>query len=324
MNGRQERDLIIDRQINEKLIVSPPIFTRWYKSMIAEGKTYRTAFSYLNYVLEFMNFYTQRVRDDTFYLKVLPPDIDKYIKHISTKKVNGHITKVSDSIRSVKWSALRSFFGFVQSTKARLDNPVNHTPRPKMTDVVREEYLDETEIKSMMDSIRRRSSEKLFHRDMCIFTLGITTGLNVSSLIQINLEDVNINDGTIKIHDKDHGSHMVYIGDNMKMVLERWLKDRDLYFNTTSNALFLSSRNQRINEDTVAMMLKKYAEGIIDKRVTPHTMRHSAATAIYESTGDLYLCADFMHHKRIETTKRYTTISMQKKQQVTSLLDGMI
>lgn len=324
MNGRLEREMQINEKVVARLKTLPPIFTEWYHYMIASDKTYSTASSYINYIREFMDFYTKGTRDDRFYLKVIPPDIDRYMVYIRTKKVNRKTVKVGDSIRTVKWSALKTFFDFIQDSKGRIDNPVLHTSRPRMKDEPEIAYLEEEEIKAMMRSIQQRSSEKLYARDMCIFTLGIATGLSISSLIQINLEDIDIERGTIEIIDKGQDKHKVYIGDNMKAILEKWLEARNRYFTPKTDALFLSIRNQRINEDTVSLMLQKYADGVVDKHVTPHVMRHSAATAIYKSTGDLYLCADFLHHKRIETTKRYASMSTKNTHQAVMLLDNMI
>jgi integrase/recombinase XerD len=70
-------------------------------------------------------------------------------------------------------------------------------------------------------------------------------------------------------------------------------------------------------------MIKKYSN-IVDKKVTPHVMRHTCATHLYEQTGDIYLCANQLHHANVSTTQRYAEISTKKQKQATNILDNLI
>ena len=88
--------------------------------------------------------------------------------------------------------------------------------------------------------------------------------------------------------------------------------------------MFISQFNRRISDDMVEELLKKYSHGITDKHVTPHVMRHSCATNLYEATGDIYLCAKQLHHKNVATTQRYAELSKEKQKKAADILDGMI
>lgn len=87
---------------------------------------------------------------------------------------------------------------------------------------------------------------------------------------------------------------------------------------TDSDALFISSFKKRITRDGVRVILEKYSKDVTNKHVTPHVLRHSCATNLYEKTGDIYLCATVLNHKNIATTMRYASMSKDKnrKQQI--------
>jgi site-specific recombinase XerD len=70
--------------------------------------------------------------------------------------------------------------------------------------------------------------------------------------------------------------------------------------------------------------MEKYTKGITDKKVTPHVMRHSCATNLYEKTGDIYLCARQLHHKNVSTTQRYAELSKDRQTKAANILDDMI
>jgi site-specific recombinase XerC len=111
----------------------------------------------------------------------------------------------------------------------------------------------------------------------------------------------------------------------MKEQIMLWLKDRDKYFaDCDTNALFVSKLGQRISDDSVGEMLRKYAKGATEKHVTPHVMRHSCATNLYEKTGDIYLCSKQLNHKNVSTTQRYAELSKEKQKKAANILDNMI
>ena len=114
-------------------------------------------------------------------------------------------------------------------------------------------------------------------------------------------------------------------GENLKSQLFAWLKDREEYFGSfNTNALFVSQVGKRMSPDMLAKLVSKYAKGATDKHVTPHVMRHSCATNLYEQTGDIYLCAKQLNHKNVSTTQRYAELSKEKQRAATNVLDNLI
>lgn len=324
MNGRLEKENIMKRKIENRLIDVPSIIEDYYYSLIGSGKSFDTAYRYINHVISFVRFAFKDTCDEHFYLKVKPVHINKYIASMRTKEVNGRAKKTSDSIRSVTWSALNSFFQFLIPEYIS-ENPVASTKRPKMKDNPKVTYLTPNEITKIMHNVDKNAQEKFKNRDLCILKLGFSTGLRISAIVQIDLDDVDLDHNQIRVTEKGDYDSYVMFGDNLKAQILAWMQDRDKYFsNCRSNALFVSQRGIRISDDSVGVMLKKYANGATDKHVTPHVMRHSCATILYEATGDIYLCAKQLNHKNVSTTQRYAELSMEKQKKAANILDNLI
>lgn len=324
MSGRHEQEMHVDKRIKARLEVAPEILTDYYYSMIGAGKTYNTAEKYINYVLAFTNFTFGDECKEDFYNEVKPLHINKYIASLRTKEVDGKVERTSDSMRSVQWSALNAFFKFLTPDHIQY-NPVASTDRPKMKDNPQVVYLTDKEIAGVLAKANEDAPKKLKNRDLCILKLGFSSGLRVSAITQIDLDDVDLQHNQIKVTEKGDYDNYIMFGDNMKAQLEEWIMDRARYYpDCETNALFVSTRGQRISDDTIDYMFKKYAKGVTDKKVHPHVMRHSCATNLYEKTGDIYLCAKQLHHKNVTTTQRYAELSNEKQKAATNILDQLI
>ena len=324
MSGRYEKEMNFERKINNRLKNVPSIIGEYYYSLIGSGKSYETAYKYIGYIISFVNFTFKQNYDEQFYSKVKPVHINKYIASLRTKQVNGKTERTSDSIRSVQWSALNSFFQFLVPDYIN-NNPVANTQRPKMKDNPKVTYLTPDEILKIINNIEENSQDKFRNRDICLLKIGFTTGLRISAIVQIDVDDIDMKHNQIRVTEKGDYDNYVMFGENLKAQIIEWLKDREKYFSDChTKALFVSRRGQRLSYDMVVKILKKYTEGITDKHVTPHVMRHSCATNLYEATGDIYLCSKQLHHKNAATTQRYAELSKEKQKKATNILDNMI
>ena len=324
MSGKYEKEMNLKSLINNRLKGVPGVIDEYYCSLIGAGKSYDTAYRYINYILAFIDFTFNGTCKDDFYLNVKPVHINRYIASLRTKQVNGKTERTSDSIRGVQWSALNSFFQFLVPDYITV-NPVERTNRPKNKDNPQVTYLTQEEISKLLKNVEKNSQTKFKNRDLCVFKLGFSTGLRVSAIVQIDIDDIDFKHNRIKVTEKGDYDNYVMFGENLKMQILEWLKDREKYFpNCESGALFVSSRGQRLSHDMVSVMLKKYAKDITDKNVHPHVMRHSCATNLYEKTGDIYLCAKQLNHKNVSTTQRYAELSMERQKHAANVLDEMI
>ena len=324
MSGRYEKEMQLEKKIENRLVNMPTIIKEYYYSLIGAGKSYDTVYRYINYIISFFEFTFNGNMDEQFYLKVKPVHINKYIASLRTKEVNGKTERTSDSHRSVHWSALNSFFQFL--TPDYIDsNPVASTNRPKMKDNPKVTFLTPDEIAGIMRNVEMNGQHKLKNRDLCLLKLGFSTGLRISAIVQIDINDIDLKHNQIRVTEKGDYDNYVMFGDNLKIQIISWLNDREKYFSGyNTQALFVSQRGQRISDDMVTEMLKKYSKGVTDKHVTPHVMRHSCATNLYEATGDIYLCSKQLNHKNVSTTMRYAELSKEKQKKAANLLDDMI
>lgn len=323
MSGRHEREKDLERKIETRLFGEPPILTEYYYNLIGAGKSYTTTYRYINYVLAFMQFTFKNNITDEFYTAVKPLHINKYIASLRTKDVNGKTERTSDSIRSVQWSALNSFFQFLVPEYIAT-NPVENTQRPKMKDNPNVTYLTTDEITKMLHNVEATAPDKLKNRDLCLLKLGFSTGLRVSAITQIDIKDIDFKNNQIRVTEKGDYDDYIMFGEKLKNQLLVWIDERKKYFGyVDSDALFVS-RHGRLSYEMVVCMLKKYAKGVTDKKVTPHVMRHSCATNLYEQTRDIYLCSKQLRHKHVTTTQRYAELSKERQKEATNILDNMI
>lgn len=321
MSGKHEKEMKFERRINEKLAGAHPIITEYYYGLIGANKSYATAYNYINYLMSFLNFTFNDGCPDEFYLRIKPMHINKYIASLRTKNVNGRVERTSDSIKTVHWSALNTFFQFLVPEYIK-ENPVASTQRPKMRDNPQVTYLDTNEITSMLNNVNLRANEKMRNRDLCLLRLGFSTGLRASALLQIDINDIDFKNKQIKVTEKGDYDNYIMFGDNLNNQLLAWLHDREMYFGKCeTNALFVTQVGKRMSPDMLAKLIAKYAKGATDKHVTPHVMRHSCATNLYEKTGDIYLCAKQLNHKNVSTTQRYAEISKEKQRLASNILD---
>ena len=324
MSGKYEKEAKLEKLIKNRLEDVPSIVGEYYYSLIGSGKSYETAYKYIGYLISFLDFTFKNKQDEQFYKKVKPLHINKYIASLRMKDVNGKMERSSDSFRSVNWSALNSFFQFL--IPDYLDtNPVESTQRPKMKDNPKVTYLTPEEIARIMNNIEQRAQDQFKQRDMCLLKLGFSTGLRVSAIVQIDVDDIDFKHNQIRVTEKGDYDNYIMFGDNLKKQIMKWLEDRERYFGgCDTNALFISKQGNRISDDMVADMLKRYTRGATDKHVTPHVMRHSCATNLYEATGDIYLCAKQLNHKQVSTTQRYAELSKEKQKKAADILDGLL
>lgn len=323
-NGRYEKELRFENRTKEKLKNMPNVVTEYYYYLISAGSSFTTVDNYINYLNAFLKFtFGDRCKED-FYLKVRAVHINKYISSLRTKTVGGQVKRTSDSLKAIHWSALNSFFQFLVPNYIK-ENPVAETKRPKIKDNPDVTYLTQEEMDKIIKNISANANKTMLNRDLCILKLGLSTGLRVSAIVQIDLDDIDFIHNQIRVTEKGDVDNYIMIGNNLKEQIQLWLKDRDKYFgDCNTHALFVSQKRNRISTDAVRKLMFKYTEGVTDKHVTPHVMRHSCATNLYEKTGDIYLCAKQLNHKNISTTQRYAEISKEKQKQAANILDDMI
>lgn len=139
-------------------------------------------------------------------------------------------------------------------------------------------------------------------------TLLLGTGIRVSECVGLDINDVDFENNGIKILRKGGNEVIIYFGDEVREALQDYLEERKnvIAIDGHNNALFLSMQKKRMSVKSVENLVKKYSRLVTKlKKITPHKLRSTYGTTLYQETGDIYLVADVLGHKDVNTTKKH-------------------
>ena len=324
MSGRIEKEKIEREKMANKLNTLPNIFTLFYNWMDAREKSYNTMRNYINHSVDFMHFITKGKNKEDFYKNVTDDDIERYMIFIRRKNINGEEIEVGDDIRAARWSALSTFFKFLSQKKHIDHNPMLQTERPKVKTEHTVTYVTPEELKTIFEKIEKKSRPKIKNRDACIIALGFSTGLRVSAIVNIDIENIDFKENTIRVIEKGRKTRSIKFADNLRNVLLIWLKDRELYFGgKETGPLFISQLKNRMSVDSVEAVVKKYTSHL-SKHITPHKLRSSAAMNLHGAGVDILTIASILGHENVSTTQRYTEAYDKDKSKASEILDNIM
>lgn len=248
--------------------------------------------------------------------KITREDIEEYMDYISYyKKEDREITN-DERGKKRKLSALKSFYNYYFTSELIQTNPAALVPLPKIheKEIIR---LDADEVAILLDQVedgdKLTKNELRYHqktklRDVAMLTLLLGTGIRVSECVGLDIHDVDFKNNGIKIRRKGGYETVVYFGDEVAEALHDYMEKRIhiIPLEGHENALFLSIQNRRITVRAVENLVKKYASKVTNlKKITPHKLRSTYGTALYQETGDIYLVADVLGHKDVNTTRKH-------------------
>ena len=196
------------------------------------------------------------------------------------------------------------------------NNPAVKVSLPKIHDknIIR---LDVDEVAQLLDEVESGESlskrQQMYHertkkRDLALLSLMLGTGIRVSECVGLNLDDIDFKNNGIKVHRKGGAEVVVYFSDEVCAALCDYLEERQGITTVAGHedAVFLSMQNRRITVRAVENLVKKYSKLVTNiKNITPHKLRSTYGTSLYKATGDIYLVADVLGHKDVNTTKKH-------------------
>lgn len=252
-------------------------------------------------------------------------DIEEYLEYISYYHKDSREITNEERGKSRKLASLRSFYNYFYQTEQIEKNPAVLIPMPKLhqKEIVR---LDTDEVAILLDQVEGGTnltkSQKKYHektktRDTALLTLLLGTGIRVSECVGLDMEDVDFKNNGIKIRRKGGYETVVYFGEEVEQALLEYIEQRKhtIPLSGHEHALFLSIQNRRITVRAVENLVKKYASNVTTlKKITPHKLRSTYGTSLYRETGDIYLVADVLGHKDVNTTrKHYAALEDERK-----------
>ena len=326
-----KKQIIRLREITSQL----PTYVSLFLRSIEETTQPRTRIAYaydIKYFFEYLHEENPALKsksikdiscDDLNMLTAL--DFEEYMSFITLYVRDGREYTNDARSKKRKLCALRVLFAYLYKHDMIKENVTTKVNMPKIRDkaIIRmdanetADFLDHVEFGIGLTKNQQRFHEKLKGRDLAVLTLMLSTGIRVSELVGLNINDVDFNNMRIKVTRKGGNEAFVFFSDEAGEVLQEYLKEREkiLPVDGHEDALFLSSQRKRLGVRSVELLVKKYAITATPlKHITPHKLRSTYGTALYQETGDIYLVADVLGHKDVNTTrKHYADMDENKK-----------
>lgn len=278
--------------------------------MSIEGIMIRTKENYVGTVRRFLNA-TQKELDQIGFA-----DYTGYMSE--------HIDKTS-SYQIQIYTALKKFAEYLKIIGIAKENEMDGVKRPKSREKIETKekrehnYLNKGEVDRLLTNVRngaskyeRKADNKV--RDYFLIQLMLNTGLRMSAITKMDVNNIDKENNIIKIVEKRGKIRTCVLSEALMNLLEKWLEVRETEYNPVDSALFLTRKGTRLTTKGAAKLIEKYGEGIKEFKMTPHKLRATYGTMIYENTGDIYLTQKCMGHSNVQTTMLYVRGQEEKAQ----------
>lgn len=260
--------------------------------------------------------------------KVTSNDIEYFLRFLSHYNFNGKEHICNERAKARKLSSVRAMFKhFFNKDMISVDNAAKvSTPKLHEKPIIR---LDSNEVFDIIEAAesgdgltphQRAYHEKTRVRDTAILMLFLGTGIRISELVGLNNEDLNFKDNSFIVTRKGGNKSILYFDEDVAAALQRYLDYKENNYEDLKEptALFVSNNKSRITVRAVENLVQKYAKIISPlKKISPHKLRSTYGTQLYRATGDIYVVADVLGHKDVNTTrKHYAAISDDNRRAV--------
>ena len=247
-----------------------------------------------------------------------PVDIEEYLEYLKYYTYDGQVFTNDERGIKRKFASLRSFFLYYQKRDLLRHNPTVVVDMPKLHDreIIR---LDADEVSDLLELVEHGGDhlsgmkkvyyEKNKQRNIAIFTLFLGTGIRVSECVGLDIEDVDFKNNRIRIIRKGGKEEYVYFGEEVANALKSYIIEERVHVKPREgheHALFYSIQKRRISVQAIENLVNEYTSQITSfKHITPHKLRSTYGTALYQQTGDIYLVAEVLGHNDVNTTRKH-------------------
>ena len=334
MQGRLETEIKKETVLLKKIQNMPEYLQEWYYNLKASQKTITTCRDYINKIEKFLTFINPSIKEidpQNISLK----DIQRYFILIQKREVNGQQTYTSDSYQQTVWCCLNNFFGFLYNTNKISKNYMTMIAKPKNKDLERINenriLLTKYDFNHILESVEegagsdkaRVCQKRLKNRDRAILLLFMTTGMRETALSEINIEDIDFINNTLKVIDKGNKFHVYNLSEKTINSLDLWLQDREKW-KTNSDALFIAENGNRIGSSTLAKLVDKYCQDALGYHISPHKLRAGFCSILYQETGNAEFVRRAVGHSNIATTQRYIVTDNNERAKASELINDLL
>ena len=247
------------------------------------------------------------VRLQTFCAKQLINDWQSLqISHVRQYVSSRHKDGIGSKSIQRELAAIRSFYSFLLKKQIVEQNPASGIQAPKATKKL-PKILDVDQVAGFLNA---KPDSVLEVRDLAIFELFYSSGLRLSELVMLDIVDLSLPDGSIRVrHGKGGKQRLVPVGVKAVSAIRQWLQCRP---DCVSQALFVSSRGARLGQRSVQLRLEKWCrKNGLAEHIHPHMLRHSFASHLLESSQDIRAVQELLGHADVSTTQIYTHLDFQ-------------
>lgn len=319
-----ERNKDVTIRIRELRKELPPFCDEFFIGI--ENRT--TPLTRLGYAYDlriFFNFVLSEIREfrsynlDTFSLseldRITQTHIEAFLDYLSFYRFNGKEYKNDERAKSRKLSTIRAFFKYFFNKNKLASNVASKVPTPKIheKEIIR---LDVDEVAKLLDEVefgdKLTERQQGYHkknklRDLAMITLLLGTGIRVSECVGLDLNDIDFKNNSFTVTRKGGNRKILYFPKEVAAALREYLQEDRLLADVKDEpALFLSLQNKRMTVRAAEITVKKYSKLITPlKKITPHKLRSTYGTNLYRETQDIFVVAEVLGHKDVNTTKRH-------------------
>lgn len=314
-----------------KCLKDKPSYCKGFVNYLSDTSI-TTKYTYLTYVLNFIKYIDKDVSEITM------DDFLDYMSYIEYKE-DGEMT--TPSYRIAQYSAIKKFCHYLYSTNRINSNYMEHVKRPKAYDtqktIKKREigYLTKKEIDKYINNVEfnyfssreRQISDEWNKRDLVIIKVFLYTGIRCSALLKLDVTDIDLNKKELVVTDKGSKVKEYSIPESLLDDLKDWLTIRkDILYKKgiDEEALFISNRGCRMNQSSVSRIVNKYSDCIKGKNITPHKLRATYGTQLYEATKDVYFVQECMGHSNPKTTELYIRSKNENMKKASDIMDKII
>jgi len=211
-----------------------------------------------------------------------------------------------------KMAAAKSFFSFMVAEGNIKDNPTLNVTSPRVGKSL-PKPISISQAMLLLEQPAKQSTPEA-KRDRAILELLYASGMRVSELVSLNLDDINVDGGDVRCFGKGHKERLIPIAPRAALTVKEYLQETRprILHNDAEQALFLNLRGDRLTRQGLWQILKGYAKSAeLDKEITPHTLRHSFATHMLNGGADLRSVQELLGHANISTTQVYTHLTSE-------------
>lgn len=313
MQGRLEHTLQNERVI-ERILQDMPKYVTEYYYVLSVNTQSTSCIDFINKIKNYLLFLNEDLNKVTF--KEIEENIGRYLKTKQVKEINGKLYPTSSSYRNGIYSALKNFCDFLCFKGYINYDPFIALKRIKEKDEVTRPDLTQEKLSDMLKMVEKgvgtpraiSRQKKWKDRDKLILLLFMNTGIRNTALSEINISDINLDTGELRIIDKGKKHHVCDVSEILEYV-NKWLKCRKELLREYScekeEALFISDQRTRMTQRAISDIVKKYANEALGYQISPHKIRAAYCTILYDETGDIEFVRAAVGHSNVATTQRY-------------------